>query len=282
MTAAGIAPEAEQPKEFAFTPENLERAKTIIAKYPEGKQQSAVIPLLDIAQRQHHNWIPRVAMDYVADLLEMPRIRVYEVASFYTMFNKAPVGRHFFQVCTTTPCWLRGSGDVMKALQDRAGCGNHETSEDGLFSVLEVECLGACVNAPMVQINDDFYEDLDYDKTVALIDALKAGQQTTPGPQNGRTNSEALSGATTLLNMRPGHRPAVPASAARPVAEGDKADRPDPAPGGGAPPAHEVAAGVEPSPGAHRGDAEPQKKGRPPQRIEPTGDHAGTADSGEK
>lgn len=281
MTAAGIAPEAEQPKHFAFTPENLERAKKIIAKYPEGRQQSAVIPLLDLAQRQHHNWIPRVAMDYVADLLEMPRIRVYEVASFYTMFNKAPVGRHFFQVCTTTPCWLRGSGEVMRALQDRAGCGNHETSEDGQFSVLEVECLGACVNAPMVQINDDFYEDLDYDKTVALIDALKAGQQTTPGPQNGRTNSEALSGATTLLNMKPGHRPAVPASAARPGAEGSQADRPDPAPGG-APPAQEVAAEAEPLPGTHRGDAEPEKKGRPPQRIEPTGDHPGTADSGEK
>lgn len=280
MTAAGIAPEADQPKEFAFTPENLERAKKIIAKYPEGKQQSAVIPLLDIAQRQHHNWIPRVAMDHVADLLEMPRIRVYEVASFYTMFNKAPVGRHFFQVCTTTPCWLRGSGEVMRALQDRAGCGNHETSEDGQFSVLEVECLGACVNAPMVQINDDFYEDLDYDKTVALIDALKAGQQTTPGPQNGRTNSEALSGATTLLNMRPGHRPAVPASA-RPVADGGKADQPDPAPGG-APPAHEVAAQAEASPGAHRGDAEPEKKGRPVQKVETSGGHAGTTDKGEK
>lgn len=281
MTAAGIAPEAEQPKDFAFTPENLERAKKIIAKYPEGKQQSAVIPLLDIAQRQHHNWIPRVAMDHVADLLEMPRIRVYEVASFYTMFNKAPVGRHFFQVCTTTPCWLRGSGDVMRALQDRAGCGNHETSEDGQFSVLEVECLGACVNAPMVQINDDFYEDLDYDKTVALIDALKAGQQTTPGPQNGRTNSEALSGATTLLNMRPGHRPAVPASATRPVAEGTEADQPDPAPGA-APPAHEVAAQAEASPGAHRGDAEPEKKGRPVQKVETSGGHAGTTDKGEK
>jgi len=280
MTAAGIAPEAEQPKEFAFTPENLERAKKIIAKYPEGKQQSAVIPLLDIAQRQHHNWIPRVAMDHVADLLEMPRIRVYEGASFYTMFNKAPVGRHFFQVCTTTPCWLRGSGDVMRALQDRAGCGNHETSEDGQFSVLEVECLGACVNAPMVQINDDFYEDLDYDKTVALIDALKAGQQTTPGPQNGRTNSEALSGATTLLNMRPGHRPAVPASAGR-VADGAQADQPDPA-SGGTPPAHEVAAQAEASPGAHRADAEPEKKGRPKQKVETSGDHAGTADTGEK
>ncbi|WP_308013020.1 NADH-quinone oxidoreductase subunit NuoE [Inquilinus sp. Marseille-Q2685] len=280
MTAAGTAPEADQPKDFAFTPENLERAKRIIAKYPEGKQQSAVIPLLDIAQRQHHNWLPRAAMDHVADLLEMPRIRVYEVASFYTMFNKAPVGRHFFQVCTTTPCWLRGSGEVMRALKDKAGCGNHETSEDGQFSVLEVECLGACVNAPMVQINDDFYEDLDYDKTVALIEALKAGQPTTPGPQNGRTNSEALSGATTLLGLKPGHRPAVPASAG-PVRNGTKGDQPDTAPGG-APSPQEVADQAEASPGAHRGDATPEKKARTQEKIDPPGRQTGTTDTGEK
>jgi len=201
MTAAGIAPEAEQPKEFAFTPENLERAKKIIAKYPEGKQQSAVIPLLDIAQRQHHNWIPRVAMDHVADLLEMPRIRVYEVASFYTMFNKAPVGRHFFQVCTTTPCWLRGSGEVMKALQDKTGCGNHETSEDGLFSVLEVECLGACVNAPMVLIWKDTYEDLTKESFGKVLDGFASGNPPKPGPQIDRQLSAPVGGPTTLKEV---------------------------------------------------------------------------------
>ncbi|MGK9169640.1 NADH-quinone oxidoreductase subunit NuoE [Inquilinus limosus] len=286
MKAAGIAPEAEQPKEFAFTPENLERAKRIIAKYPEGRQQSAVIPLLDIAQRQHHNWLPRAAMDYVADLLEVPRIRVYEVASFYTMFNKAPVGRHFFQVCTTTPCWLRGSGEVMQALKDKTGCGNHETSEDGQFTVLEVECLGACVNAPMVQINDDFYEDLDYDKTVEIIEALKAGKPTTPGPQNGRTHSEALSGATTLLDRKPGHRPAVPTSVAgQPVPPSAEPAHTPAKPGevtSEAPPAETVARQGEASPGAHRGDATPEKKARAKEKIDPPGRQTGTKDTGEK
>src|SRR6202046_5288740 len=147
-------------KSFAFTPDNLDRAQKIIAKYPEGRQASAVIPLLDIAQRQNDNWLTREAMDYVADLLEMPRVRVYEVATFYTMFNKDKVGKNFIQICTTTPCWLRGSADIKKKCHEKLGVGDGEITADGKFSYIEVECLGACVNAPMVQINDDYFEDL--------------------------------------------------------------------------------------------------------------------------
>ena len=190
---------------FAFTPENMEKARALMANYPPGRQASAVIGLLDLAQRQQ-GWLPRAAMDEVARILEMAPIRVYEIATFYTMFHLRPKGKHLLQVCTTTPCWLRGSEVVMKVCEQAA---DGET-----FSVQEVECLGGCVNAPVVQINDDFYEDLDYDKTVALIEALKAGKQTVPGPQNGRTNSEALSGATTLLGMNdhfsPVGKPAPP------------------------------------------------------------------------
>ena len=183
---------------FVFTAENLERARHIIAKYPPGRQASAVIPLLDLAQRQNDNWLPRVAMDYVADLLEMPRIRVYEVASFYTMFNRSPVGRHFVQVCATTPCWLRGSDEITGACRRKLGIEPGETTADGQFTLVEVECLGACVNAPMVQINDDYYEDLDAAGMEAIIDALKRGETPTPGPQIARQTSAPATGPTTL------------------------------------------------------------------------------------
>lgn len=204
MSFGEPAPEHLQPASFAFTPENLERARQIIAKYPPGRQRSAVIPLLDLAQRQHDNWLPRAAMDAIADLLEVPRIRVYEVASFYTMFNKAPVGRHFVQVCTTTPCWLMGSNDVLRAIADKTGLKPGEASADGSFSVVEVECLGACVNAPMVQVNDDYFEDLDYDRTCALIDDLKSGARPKIGSQTGRHGSQAQAGPTSLQARRPG------------------------------------------------------------------------------
>lgn len=203
MSSGAPAPANLQPATFEFTPENLERAKKIIAKYPEGRQQSAVIPLLDLAQRQHHNWVPRAAMDYIADLLEVPRIRVYEVASFYTMFNKAPVGKYLLQVCTTTPCWLCNSDAVLKAIEDRTGARPGQTSEDGLFTVMEVECLGACVNAPMMQVNDDFFEDLDYERTCALIDALREGRPVTVGSQTGRHGSQAQAGPTSLADQAP-------------------------------------------------------------------------------
>ena len=165
-------------REFCFHNDNLARAQTIIAKYPEGRQASAVIPLLDIAQRQSGNWLPHAAMDIVADMLEMPRIRVYEVATFYTMFNLQPVGENFIQVCTTTPCWLRGSADIVKTCRDKLGIGPGETTADGKFTVTEVECLGACVNAPMVQINDDFYEDLTPEIMGRMCDDLKGGKRT--------------------------------------------------------------------------------------------------------
>jgi len=197
MSANGTAA-PEGPKEFAFTAEYLERAKHIIAKYPPGRQASAVMPLLDLAQRQNDNWLPRAAMDYVADMLGMPRIRVYEVATFYTMYNLKPVGKHFVQICTTTPCWLRGSDDVVKACERKLGIGLGETTADGQFTVIEVECLGACVNAPMVQINDDYYEDLDGPSTEKLLDALARGERPVAGPVSGRQTSSPAGGLTTL------------------------------------------------------------------------------------
>ncbi len=197
MTAA-VSGGVEQPSEFAFGEDYLARAKTVIARYPAGRQASAVLPLLDLAQRQHGGWLPRAAMDHVADLLEMPRIRVYEVATFYTMYNLAPVGRHLVLVCTTTPCWLRGSDEVVAACRDKLGVGFGETTEDGMFTLREAECLGACVNAPMIQIGDDYYEDLDAASTEAILDALAKGETPKTGPQNGRHSSEPLSGATTL------------------------------------------------------------------------------------
>jgi NADH-quinone oxidoreductase E subunit len=198
MMSHGEGPPVEQPAHFAFSPENLEKAKAHIAKYPPGRQQSAVLPLLDLAQRQSGGWLPLAAMHAVANLLQMPRIRVYEVATFYTMFNLKPVGRWFLQVCTTTPCWLRGSDDVVAACKQTLGIGIGGTTPDGLFTLVEVECLGACVNAPILQVNDDFYEDLDGPKTAALIDRLRAGTPPPIGSVVGRQGSRAASGKTTL------------------------------------------------------------------------------------
>ncbi|MGH7000547.1 MAG: NADH-quinone oxidoreductase subunit NuoE, partial [Stellaceae bacterium] len=178
-----------QPTSFAFTPENLKKAQAHIAKYPSGRQASAVLPLLDLAQRQHDNWVPRAAMDTVAGMLGMARIRVYEVATFYTMFNLKPVGKHFFQICTTTPCWLRGSDQVVAACKKKLGIGIGETTSDGTFTLREVECLGACVNAPIIQVNDDFYEDLDGRSTEALIDALARGEKPPMGSVKQRQTS---------------------------------------------------------------------------------------------
>lgn len=182
--------EFTQPSEFQFTKENFTKAKEIIAKYPEGKQRSAVMPLLDLAQRQHDNWIPTAAMDVIADLLDIPRIKVYEVATFYTMYNKQPVGKNLIQICRTTPCWLRGSDDVTDVCKDKLGIDVGDTTKDMNFTVVEVECLGACVNAPVVQVNDDYYEDLDADSMAKIIDALSAGEKLTIGSQSGRHTSE--------------------------------------------------------------------------------------------
>jgi len=191
----------QQPESFAFTHENLEQAKVILAKYPEGRQASAVMPLLDLAQRQNGGWIPQPAMDVIADMLDMPVIRVYEVATFYTMYNLHPIGKHHVQVCTNLPCWLRGSDDVMKTCKKILGIGAGQTTDDGLFTVNEMECLGACVNAPMMQIGDDYYEDLDIDSTESILRMLKAGRAPKPGSQIGRKSCEPMGGLTSLTEL---------------------------------------------------------------------------------
>lgn len=194
----------ETGKAFEFTPENVEKAKAFIARYPEGRQQSAVMPLLDLAQRQHENWLPKEALEYVGNYLNVPYMRVLEVATFYTMYNLKPVGKHFLQLCRTTPCWLRGSDDLEAVCRNKLGIGNGETTEDGQFSLLEVECLGACVNAPVVQINDDFYEDLNAESFEAVLDQLAKGETPPKGPQVDRVNSAPEGGATTLLEKTGG------------------------------------------------------------------------------
>jgi NADH-quinone oxidoreductase E subunit len=156
------------------------------------------LPLLDLAQRQMSGWLPRAAMHTVAEMLGMARIRVYEVATFYTMFNLRPVGRWLLQACTTTPCWLRGSDDIVAACRGKLGVEVGGSTPDGLFTLVEVECLGACVNAPVLQVNDDFYEDLDGPATEKLLDALRDGQPPPPGSVIGRLGSEPVSGRTTL------------------------------------------------------------------------------------
>jgi NADH-quinone oxidoreductase E subunit len=193
--------EVAQPAHFEFTPENLAKAKAYIAKYPPGRQASAVLPLLDLAQRQNDNWLPRAAMDYVAGLLGMAPIRVYECATFYTMFHLRPVGKYLFQICTTTPCWLRGSDEVVHACERKLGIGIGETTPDKKFTLIEVECLGACVNAPVIQVNDDFYEDLDGTSTGALIEALARGDKPPMGSVTRRQGSAPEGGPTTLKEL---------------------------------------------------------------------------------
>ena len=191
-----------QPESFTFTKESEAQIKVILAKYPKDRKASAVMPLLDLAQRQHDNWIPMKAIEEIANRLDMAEIRVLEVASFYTMYNLKPVGKYFLQACTTTPCMLRGSDDMMRCIKDRLNISSGETSECGTFSLLEVECLGACVNAPILQVNDDFYEDLDYQTTGALLDSLEAGTPLPVGSVKGRQGSESEQGATSLTALK--------------------------------------------------------------------------------
>lgn len=193
--------DAVQPDRFKFSPENLKWAKAQIAKYPDGKQASAVIPLLWRAQEQHDGWLPEPAIRAVAEMLDMADIRVLEVATFYTMFNLSPVGKHFVQLCGTTPCWLRGAGDLKEVCNRVIGPQNAVT-DDGQLSWLEVECLGACVNAPMVQINKDYYEDLTPEKLEQILEDLRAGKDVPPGPQTGRQFSAPRGGPTTLLDSQ--------------------------------------------------------------------------------
>jgi NADH-quinone oxidoreductase subunit E len=189
--------------DFAFTAENQARAKEIMARYPAGRQASAVLALLDMAQRQNGGWLSKPAIEHVSGLLEMAPIRVHEVASFYTMFNLKPVGKYLIQVCRTTPCWLRGAADLTQACQTKLGVGLKENTEDGLFTVMEVECLGACANAPMVQINDDYYEDLTPQRLIEIIDDLKAGRKVPVGSQAGRQGSAPSGGMKTLTDVPP-------------------------------------------------------------------------------
>ena len=197
MSVRRLAPPDLQPKEFAFSRENVEWARKQIAKYPDGRQQSAIIPLLWRAQEQAGGWLPEVAIRHVADFLGMAHIRALEVATFYTMFNLTPVGKFHVQFCGTTPCRLRGADAIEDVCRIRIGEQGHVTA-DGKFSWIEVECLGACVNAPMVQINADYYEDLTQDSFLAILDALAAGKKPAPGPQTDRQLSAPLGGETTL------------------------------------------------------------------------------------
>lgn len=201
-----------QPESFEFRPKFKKKCDEVIARYPAGKQQSAVMPMLDLAQRQvaedgakadpvYGGWVPRAAMDHIAEVLGMPPIKVYEVATFYSMYNTAPVGKYLVQICTTTPCWLCNSDAIVKACKDHLKIGMNETTEDGMFSLMEVECLGACVNAPMIQINDDYFEDLNYDSMIQLMKDLAAGKKPSVGSQTGRKASMAVGGPTTLADQ---------------------------------------------------------------------------------
>ena len=190
----------EQPASFAFSLENQARAQTEIAKYPEGRQASALCALLDLAQRQSDGWLPQAAMEHIGDMLGVPSIKIYEVVTFYSMFNTAPIGRHHVRVCTTTPCQLRGSDGIVAVCEAKLGIGMGETSADSEFTLGEVECLGACVNAPVLQIGDDYYEDVDADSAAQLLDALKRGETPDAGPQIARQTSAPTSGPTTLVD----------------------------------------------------------------------------------
>ena len=205
---------AGQPETFAFSSENVDKAKAIVAKYPPRFHASAVMPLLDLAQRQNDGWLPKAAMDHVAEMLQMPPIRVYEVATFYTMYNLKQVGKHHVQVCTNLPCWLRGSDAIVGACKRALAIDFGMTTEDGMFTLSEVECLGACVNAPMIQIGDDYYEDLDSDTTEKILNTLKSGGKPKPGSQIGRQTCEPAGGLTTLTGGRPPAKKAAKRKAA--------------------------------------------------------------------
>ena len=192
----------EQPDIFEFNSENLSIAKNIISNYPNDKQQSAVMALLYIAQRQNNNWIPLTAMKYIGKLLEMPYIKVYEVATFYTMYNLISVGKYFIQVCTTTPCMIRGAYKLVDACKEKISENEHELSKDKSCSWMEVECLGACVNAPMMQINEDYYEDLNKEKTLKILDKILKGEKPKPGSYSGRLNTEPENNRKTLMDIK--------------------------------------------------------------------------------
>ena len=188
----------EQPDTFGFSDENLLKGKEIIKKYPEGKQQSAVMALLYLAQKQNNNWVPLAAMKYIAKILEMPYIKVYEVATFYSMYNLSPVGNYFIQICTTTPCMISGAYKLVEACKEKISTNEKELSKNKSCSWMEVECLGACVNGPMMQINDDYFEDLNKEKTIKIIDQILKGEKPKLGSYRGRKNSAPENNRKTL------------------------------------------------------------------------------------
>ena len=192
----------EQPNTFEFNSENIGIAKKIISKYPSGKAKSAVMALLYLAQRQNNNWIPLVAMKYIAKFLKIPYIKVYEIATFYSMYNLSPVGKYFIQICTTTPCMIRDAYELVKVCKEKISKNENDLSKDNLCSWTEVECLGACVNAPMIQINDDYYEDLDKGNFEKIIDQILNKKKPQPGSYRGRKNSEPENNRKTLLELK--------------------------------------------------------------------------------
>ena len=195
-------PAKNQPQSFEFNSSSMEEANKIVSKYPEGKQQSAVMALLYIAQKQNDNWIPLVAMKYIAKFLGMPYIKVYEVATFYSMYNLSPVGKYFVQVCTTTPCMIRGANKLVEACKEKISENENVLSNDNSCSWMEVECLGACVNAPMLQINDVYYEDLDKEKTIEIFEKILKGETPKPGSYRGRLNTEPENNRKTLMDVK--------------------------------------------------------------------------------
>ena len=192
----------DQPDKFKFNQENLNLANKIVLNYPSGKKKSAVMALLYIAQKQNDNWIPLSAMKNIGKLLEMPYVKVYEVATFYSMYNLTPVGKNFIQVCTTTPCMIRGAGKIVDACKEKISENENELSKDKNCSWMEVECLGACINAPMMQINENYYEDLDKEKALKILDQIILGKKPKPGSYRGRLNSEPENNRKTLLDVK--------------------------------------------------------------------------------
>ncbi|MDC0518268.1 NADH-quinone oxidoreductase subunit NuoE [Candidatus Pelagibacter sp.] len=195
-------PTKEQPEKFEFNSVSLEAANAMVAKYPKDKQQSAVMALLYIAQKQNNNWIPLAAMKHVAKFLDMPYIKVYEVATFYSMYNLSPVGKYFVQVCTTTPCMIRGANKLVEACKEKISENESELLNEKNCSWIEVECLGACVNAPMMQINDEYYEDLDKEKTLKILDKILNDKMPKPGSYRGRTSNEPENNRKTLMDLK--------------------------------------------------------------------------------
>ena len=192
----------DQPDKFEFNHDSLEAAKKILSNYPEGKEKSSVMALLSIAQRQNNNWIPLSAIKYIAKFLSMPYIKVYEVATFYSMYNLSPVGNFHVQICTTTPCMIRGAYKIVDVCKKKISEKENVLSENGNCSWTEVECLGACINAPMMQINNDYYEDLDIKQSEKIIDEVLMGKKPKPGSYRGRINSEPENNRKTLLDLK--------------------------------------------------------------------------------